>query len=127
MSHDEVHIFPILKGESVGEDGEFSGHVVIIETPEDLNREWRTDDIAVLSKSVEDFFAQNPGSYNIVFSECTAVLAEFGESIGDFASIAYSTGSIGIIKVRDAVRVLENDMHIRVLAHENLGEIFFID
>ncbi len=126
-SHDEVELFPILRGESVGEAGVFSGHVVIIESPEFLNREWKSDDIAVLPKSLEEHFNNNPGDYNKLFSDCAAVIAEFGESIGELAAVAYSSNAIAIVKVPDAVRVLENDMHIRITATENLGEIFFID
>jgi hypothetical protein len=62
-----------------------------------------------------------------LFREVTVVLAEFGESISQFATYATHHGAIAIVKLTDATYVLENDMHIRVVASENQGDVFFID
>lgn len=119
--------FPILRGESVSEAGEFSGRVVIICEPEDLEREWAGDSIPVLHIDLESHFNENPASMNRLFEEVTAVLAEFGESISQFATFATQHGAIAIVKVNDATHVLEEDMHIRIEAVENQGDVFFID
>ena len=119
--------FPLLRGESVGESGEFSGVVVIVTTPDELKREWASNEIAVLKQDLESHFISNPGDLDVLFTNVAAVLAEFGEPIGEFAAVAYSREAIGVIKVDDATSVLEADMHIRVVAMENLGEVFFID
>ncbi len=119
--------FPILRGESVSEAGEFSGRVMIIYKPEDLERVWDADSIPVLHADLESFFIKHPDSLNRLFEEVTAVLAEFGESISQFATIATEYNAIAIVKVNDATNVLENDMRIRIEATENQGDVFFID
>ena len=124
--HNDIQ-FPILRGESVGESGEFSGVAVIVTTPDELKREWASNEIAVLKKNLEPHFISNPGDLDVLFTNVAAVLAEFGEPIGEFAAVAYSREAIGVVKVDDATSVLEADMHIRVVAMENLGEVFFID
>ena len=124
---DDVPIFPILRGESVGEHGEFSGRVYIVATPDDLHREWASDEIAVLHHNMETYIRENPGELDALFEKVSVVLAEFGEAIGEFSSFAYGREAIGIVKLQDACFVLENDMHIRVVAFENTGDIFFID
>ena len=123
----EKKFFPILKGESVGESGEFSGYVVIVESPEELSREWKASEIAVIKDDMESHFESNPGDIDSLFEKVTAVIAEFGEPIGDFASIAHVREAILIVKALDATYVLEDGMHITVAASENLGEIYFID
>ena len=119
--------FPILRGESVSEAGEFSGRVVIICTPEDFEREWDANSIPVLHNDLDSYLIENPAVMNHLFEEVTAVLAEFGESISPFATFAYQHGVIAIIKVNDATHVLEENMHIRIEAVENQGDVFFID
>ena len=123
----ETPTFPILRGESVSEAGEFSGRVVIICKLEDLERVWDADSIPVLHADLESFFNKHPDSLNRLFEEVTAVLAEFGESISQFATIATEYNAIAIVKVNDATNVLENDMRIRIEATENQGDVFFID
>ncbi|MFX1561515.1 MAG: hypothetical protein ACFFBL_13070 [Promethearchaeota archaeon] len=123
----DTPIFPILRGESVSEAGEFSGRVVIICKPEDLEREWVANSIPVLHCDLEAYFNENPAAMDDLFKEVTAVIAEFGESISQFATYATQHGAIAIVKVNDATYVLEDDMHIRVEAIENQGDIFFID
>jgi phosphohistidine swiveling domain-containing protein len=123
----ETPNFPILRGESVSEAGEFSGRVVIVCKPEDLERAWAADSIPVLHADLESFFNKHPDSLNRLFEEVTAVLAEFGESISQFATFATENNAIAIIKVNDATNVLEDDMHIRIEAIENQGDVFFID
>ena len=123
----EAPVFPILRGESVSEAGEFSGKVVIICKPEDLNRTWTADCIPVLHHDLESYFSENPASLDKLFEEVTAVLAEFGESISQFAAHATQHGAIAIVKLLDATYVLEDDMNIRVEASENKGDVFFID
>ncbi|MFQ5831726.1 MAG: hypothetical protein ACE5H4_03395 [Candidatus Thorarchaeota archaeon] len=127
LSPDEIPLFPILRGESVGQDGEFSGHVFIVRRPEDTDREWASDDIAVLDSETESFFNENPGALDKLFQNVSAVLSEFGEAMGQFSSIAYEREAICVVKVPDASHVLENGMHIRVTATENQGDIYFID
>ncbi|MHA2161873.1 MAG: hypothetical protein ACXAEB_00200 [Candidatus Thorarchaeota archaeon] len=125
--NDKMKSFPILRGESVGENGEFTGWARIMKTPEDLNRDWSTNEIAVLHHDLRDYFIRNPGDLDRLFSKVSAVLAEFGEAISEFAAVAYEREAIGVIKITDACHVLEDNMHIRVVAFENVGEIFFID
>ncbi len=120
-------VFPILRGEAVGKNGEFIGHVVIVSSPKDLKRKWVSDHIAVLNQSLERHFKTNPKDLDDLFAKVKAVVAEFGESIGEFAASAYGHDAICMVKIADATMVLENGMHIRVQASENLGEIFFID
>jgi hypothetical protein len=124
---DDAPLFPILRGESVGESGEFSGRVFIVCEPEDLNREWSSDEIAVLDSGLKEFIHQNPGALDRLFQNVSAVLSEFGEQIGFFSSSAYEREAICIVKVADASHVMENDMHVRVSASENQGDVFFID
>ncbi len=119
--------FPILRGESVSEAGKFSGRVVIICEPKDLEKEWAADSIPVLHHDLDTYFIKNPDSLHRLFEEVSAVLAEFGESISQFAAFATQHGLIAVIKVTDATYVLEQDMHIRIEATENQGDIFFID
>ena len=123
----DAPVFPILRGESVSEAGAFSGRVIIICEPEDLDREWATDSIPVLHHELETYFNENPAAMDKLLKEVTAVIAEFGESIGQFAANATQHGIIAIVKVNDATHVLEDDMHIRVEAIENQGDVFFID
>ncbi|MFW9809336.1 MAG: hypothetical protein ACFFE6_08150 [Candidatus Thorarchaeota archaeon] len=127
MNNEETPIFPILRGESVSESGEFSGRAVIICEPDDLTRDWAEDSIAILHKDLELYFTENPAALDSLFKVVTAVLAEFGESISPFASYATQHGAIAVIKVGDATHVLEDDMHIRVEAIENQGDVYFID
>ena len=119
--------FPILRGESVSEAGEFSGRVVIVCDSKDLEREWAADSIPVLHHDLESYFTENPAIIDKLFQEVSVVLAEFGESISQFAAYATQHGAIAVVKLTDAIYVLENDMHIRVEAVENQGDIFFID
>ena len=123
----DTPVFTILRGESVSEAGEFSGRVVIICEPDELEREWASDSIPVLHISLEIYFNENPASLDRLFEEVTVVIAEFGESISQFATYATQHGAIAVVKVNDATHVLENDMHIRVEAVENQGDVFFID
>ncbi|UCE09549.1 MAG: hypothetical protein JSW61_11335 [Candidatus Thorarchaeota archaeon] len=127
VNEDDVIIFPILRGESVGEAKQHTGRVVIVRTPDELQREWGADDIAVLDSDLEKHFIQNPRDLELLFSNVSVVLAEFGEAIGDFAAAAYAGEAIGVVKVRDATHVLEDDMRIRVVTSENIGDVFFID
>jgi phosphohistidine swiveling domain-containing protein len=119
--------FPILRGESVGEDGVAHGFVHIIKTPEELKREWKSDTIVVLKEDLVEHFRENPGDMDALFVKVLAVIAEFGEPISDLAAVAYSREAICIVKVTDATFVLEDNMHIRVVCTENTGEVFFID
>ena len=123
----EAPTFPILRGESVSEAGEFSGKVVIIFEPEDLDREWDADSIPVLHKDLEPYFTENPDSLNRLFEKVSAIIAEFGESISQFATFATQHAALAVVKVNDATHVLEQDMHIRIKAAENQGDVFFID
>lgn len=124
---DEMHQFPILRGESVSESGEFSGTARLIITPKDLNREWAPDDIAILSDDLEPYFEENPKALADIFSNVRVVIAEFGESLGYFATVATENTAIGVVGVKDATYVLEAGMHIRIEATENQCDIFFID
>lgn len=127
MNDDDVPVFPILRGESVSESGEFSGRAVIVCEPEELQREWAADSIVILHESLESHFNDNPAALDSLFEEVTAVIAEFGESISQFAMYATQHSAIAVVKVSDATHVLEDDMHIRVEAIENQGDVFFID
>ncbi|MHA2601700.1 MAG: hypothetical protein AM324_006175 [Candidatus Thorarchaeota archaeon SMTZ1-83] len=126
-SSKEFPLFPILRGESVGEDGDFSGHVFILCNPEDFDREWASDDIAVLGGDLNEYVTENPEVLNSLFKSVSAVLSEFGGPLSQFSSAAIEQESICVVKIADASHVLENDMHIRVAAKENQGDIFFID
>jgi len=123
----DVPQFPILRGESVSESGEFSGTAAIVCTPEDLDQDWSTDTIVVLEDDLEPFFNENPKVLADLFKQVRVVIAEFGESIGQFAAIATEHSAFGIVAVKDATSVLENGMHIRIEATENQADIFFID
>jgi len=123
----EIPQFPILRGESVSESGEYSGTVRLINTPEDLNREWAADDIAILRDDLEPYFEENPKALADLFSNVRVVIAEFGESLGYFATVATENTAIGVVGVKDATYVLEDGMHIRLEATENQCDIFFID
>ncbi|MHA1960228.1 MAG: hypothetical protein ACW99U_08360 [Candidatus Thorarchaeota archaeon] len=127
VNDEDLVVFPILRGESVGEAGQLTGKVVIIRTAKELQREWDANDIAVLDSVLEKHFIESPGDLDVLFSNVSVVLAEFGEAISEFAAVAYAREAIGVVKVRDATHVLEDDMRIRVMASENVGEIFFID
>jgi phosphohistidine swiveling domain-containing protein len=124
---EEKKYFPILKGESVGEPGEFNGYAIIVRTPDDLKREWSNNEIAVLQTDMEQYFNERPREIDHLFEKVSAVIAEFGESIGDFASFAQARDAICLVKTADASFVLEDKMHITISASENLGEIYFID
>lgn len=126
-SPNEFPLFPILRGESVGEDGEFSGHVFILCNPEDFDRKWASDDIAVLGDDLSAYVTENPEVLNSLFKSVSVVLSEFGGPMSQFSSAAYEQESICVVKIADASHVLENDMHIRVITRENQGDIFFID
>ncbi|MFW9943544.1 MAG: hypothetical protein ACFFB7_00950 [Candidatus Sifarchaeia archaeon] len=126
-SQNEFPLFPILRGESVGEDGEFSGHVFILCNPEDFSHKWESDDIAVLGDGLSEHVAKNPDVLNSLFKSVSAVLSEFGGPMSQFSSAAIEQESICVVKIADASHVLENNMHIRVIAKENQGDIFFID
>ena len=125
--NDDTPQFPILRGESVSESGEFSGCARIVTTSEELEREWAADDIVVLEDDLESFFNENPKALTDLFSVVRAVIAEFGESVGQFATTAIEHTAIGIVGVKDATHVLEDGMHIRLEATENQCDIFFID
>ncbi len=127
MNDNESPIFPILRGESVSESGEFSGRAVIICKPDDLKRDWAADSIAILHRDLEFYFTENASALESLFEVVAVVLAEFGESISPFASFATQHGAIAVVKVTDATHVLEDDMHIRVKAIENQGDVYFID
>ena len=127
MNDENTPVFPILRGESVSESGEFNGKVVLVCTPEDLEREWAADSIPVLREDLESYFNEHPAALDSLLKEVTVVLAEFGESISQFATFAAQHGAIAIVKVNDATHVLEEDMHIRVEAIENQGDVYFID
>ena len=125
--NDDIPQFPILRGESVSESGEFSGTARLVCTPEDLNREWAADDIAVLELDLESFFDENPKALADLFNTVRVVIAEFGESLGHFATTATEYTAIGVVGIADATHVLEDGMHIRLEATENQCDIFFID
>ena len=125
--NDDTPQFPILRGESVSESGEFSGCARLVTTPEGLNREWASDDIVVLEDDLDSFFSLNPKALADLFSVVRVVIAEFGESVGQFATTAIENTAIGIIGVKDATHVLEDGMHIRIEATENQCDIYFID
>ncbi|TFG26618.1 hypothetical protein EU527_19525 [Candidatus Thorarchaeota archaeon] len=124
---DEIPQFPILRGESVSESGVFSGTVFLVCTKEDLNQEWSSDAIVVLDDDLESYFNENPKALADLFNQVRVVIAEFGESIGQFATIATENAAIGVVGIRDAADVLETGMHLRIEATENQCEIFFID
>lgn len=124
---DDMPQFPILRGESVSESGEFSGTARLVNTPEDLNREWAADDIAILRDDLEPYFEENPKALADLFSNVRVVIAEFGESLGYFATVATENTAIGVVGVKDATYVLEDGMHLRLEATENQCDIFFID
>ncbi|MGY5860137.1 MAG: hypothetical protein RTU63_12265 [Candidatus Thorarchaeota archaeon] len=119
--------FPILRGESVSESGEFSGCARLVTKPEQLDREWAADDIVVLEDDLESYFNENPKALGDLFNVVRAVIAEFGESLGHFATTAIENTAIGVVGVKDAIHVLEDGMHIRLEATENQCDIFFID
>jgi phosphohistidine swiveling domain-containing protein len=123
----DVPQFPILRGESVSESGEFSGATAVVCTPEDLQQDWSADTIVVLADELEVFFNDNPKALADLFNQVRVVIAEFGESIGQFATIATENSAIGIVGVKDATHGLENGMHLRIEATENQADIFFID
>jgi phosphohistidine swiveling domain-containing protein len=126
-NNDDPPHFPILRGESVSESGEFSGCARLVCTQEELNREWAADDIVVLGKALETFFSENPKALNDLFSVVRVVIAEFGGSLGQFATIAIENTAIGVVGITDATHVLEDGMHIRLEATENQCDIYFID
>jgi hypothetical protein len=119
--------FPILRGESVSESGEFSGTARLICKPEELNREWAADDIAILHMDLESYFEENPKALADLFNSVRVVIAEFGESLGSFATTATEHTAIGVVGIQDAIHVLEDGMHLRIEATENQCDIFFID
>ena len=101
--------------------------MVLIEEPGQIKREWSKDSIAVLHLGLEQHFIDNPGDLDNLMSEVSAVLAEFGDSVSEFAAVAYHHETVAVVKVADACHVLEEGMHIRIFASENIGDIFFID
>ncbi|MFW9919239.1 MAG: hypothetical protein ACFFED_06555 [Candidatus Thorarchaeota archaeon] len=123
----ESPVFPILRGESVGEAGEFTGRVFLVCDIGDLSRDWESDEIPILHQDLESHFMNNPGDLDLLMSKVSAIVAEFGDSVSELAAAAYHRMTIAIVKVSDAIHVLENGMHIRIFAHENQGDIFFID
>jgi phosphohistidine swiveling domain-containing protein len=127
LDKNEIPQFPILRGESVSESGEFSGTAELVLSPKDLQQDWNDGTIVVLSDDLESFFNENPKALVDLFNRVRVVIAEFGESIGQFATIATEQSAIGVVAVRDATHVLENGMHIRIVATENQADIFFID
>jgi len=124
---EDAHHFPILRGESVSESGEFSGTARLVCKSEDLNRDWAADDIVVLSNDLEIFFNENPKALTDLFNTVRVVIAEFGESLGQFATTATEYSAIGVVGVIDATHVLEDGMHLRLEATENQCDIYFID
>ncbi|TFG27400.1 hypothetical protein EU528_12950 [Candidatus Thorarchaeota archaeon] len=125
--NEDIPQFPILRGESVSESGEFSGTIRLVCTKEDLHREWAADDIIVLDSELETFFSENPKALADLFNTVRVVIAEFGESLGNFATTATENMAIGVVGVKDATHVLEDGMHVRLEATENQCDIFFID
>ncbi|MGY5871507.1 MAG: hypothetical protein RTV72_04600 [Candidatus Thorarchaeota archaeon] len=125
--NDDIPQFPILRGESVSESGEFSGTIRLVRSPEDLEHEWAADDIVVLDSALEEFFNENPKALADLFNNVRVVIAEFGESLGYFATTATEHTAIGVVGVKDASHVLEDGMHVRLEATENQCDIFFID
>jgi len=125
--NEDVPHFPILRGESVSESGEFSGTARLVCKPEDLDREWAADNIIILANDLQSFFIENPKALADLFKTVSVVVAEFGESLGLFATIATEHTAIGVVNVIDATHVLEEGMHIRLEATENQCDIFFID
>jgi phosphohistidine swiveling domain-containing protein len=125
--NDDIPQFPILRGESVSESGEFSGTIRLVKSPEELEREWASDDIVVLDYELEAFFNDNPKALADLFNNVRVVIAEFGESLGNFATTATEHTAIGVVGVKDAIHVLEDGMHVRLEATENQCDIFFID
>jgi len=123
----EGALFPILKGNNVGRNGMTTGRVVITTKPEQLERQWVADEIAVLASNLSSHFRNCPGDVDNLLSQVGAVLAEFGSPISEFAACGYARGAIAAVKVEDASEVLENGMEIRIVARENLAEVFFVD
>jgi len=119
--------FPILRGESVSESGIYTGTAYLVCTREDLIQEWPDDAIVVLDDMLEDFFNENPKVLADIFNQVRVVIAEFGESIGQFATTATEYSAIGVVGIKDAADVLETGMHLRIEATENQCDIFFID
>ncbi|TFG34879.1 hypothetical protein EU527_00825 [Candidatus Thorarchaeota archaeon] len=124
---DDMPQFPILRGESISESGVFSGTAYLVCTQEDLDQEWPSDAIVILDDDLESYFNENPKVLADLFSQVRVVIAEFGESIGQFATIATENSAIGVVGIRDAADVLETGMHLRIEATENQCDIFFID
>ncbi len=127
-SRTEAPLFPILRGESVGQSGDFTGHIVVVCSPEELDREWdRNDAIVVFSKSIEEHLKNNKHILEHLLRSVRVVITESGEPLGELASMAYENNTICIVNVQHATRVAESGMHVRVVAHENKGDVFFID
>ena len=123
----DVPQFPILRGESVSESGIFSGTAYLVCSLDDLKQNWSSDAIVILDDELEEYFDNNPKVLADLFAKVHVVIAEFGESIGQFAIFAAENSAIGVVGIRDAADVLETGMHIRVEAAENQCDIFFID
>ena len=104
-----------------------TGRVLIVTKPEQLERQWESDEIAVLASNLSSHFRNCPGDVDNLLSQVGAVLAEFGSPISEFAACGYARGAITAVKVEDASEVLENGMEIRIVAKENLAEVFFVD
>ena len=91
------------------------------------NQDWPDDAIVILDDMLEQYFDKNPKILADLFSQVRVVIAEFGESIGQFAATAAEYSAIGVVGIRDAADVLETGMHLRIEATENQCDIFFID
>lgn len=111
----------------MSESGIFSGTAYVVCTQEDLKRDWNPDEIVVLDDMLEQFFDENPEVLSDIFNKVKVVIAEFGESIGQFATTAAEHSAIGVVGIRDAADVIETGMHLSVEAIENQCDIFFID
>ncbi len=111
----------------MAESGSVDGEVVIICTPDELNREWNSREIAVLASALQEHLESDPGIIDALFSEVSAAVCEFGAMMGELASVAFVREAICVVKVDDATDVLEDGMHIRVVAYESRGDIYFID
>ncbi len=123
---DDLRLFPILTGESVGVDGEFSGPVFVVRSKEDLNRSWDDYDIVALHGDLQDHFSEHPGFIDQLLQQVMVVITEFGKPISDFAALAHARERMAVVRVVDATYVLETDMQISVVTYESQGDIFFI-
>ena len=123
----DLRLFPILRGESVGVDGEFSGPVFVAKSSDELNRSWDDYDIVALHKDLQEYFSEHPGFIDQLFQQVMVVVTEFGKPISDFAAIAHARERMAVVKAIDATYVLETDMQISVVTRESQGDIYFIE